>query len=126
MSQGKTPVSTETVASQSVFRLIKVVKPSGAATQTAASVMSLLEAAATNPLGIPLILMGLLAQYGQPQLGGYVLPSSLEEFLKPALYGDHIRKLMLQKIYGAGKGERVWNAEWSQRQIEIDLRVRVP
>jgi len=87
---------------------------------------NLLTSAVLNPVAVPLIVMGLLAQYGQPQLGGYVLPSSLEEFLKPELYGDHIRKLMLQKIYGAGKGEKVWNAEWSQRQIEIDLRVRVP
>ena len=88
--------------------------------------MSLLEAAATNPLAIPLILTGILSQYGQPQLGGYVFPASLEEFLKPALYGDHIRKLILQRIYGSAEGEKVWNAEWNQRQIDIDLRIRAP
>src|SRR5207302_105971 len=124
MAQSKP--STETVLSQSVFRTIRVVKPANPAGQTAMTAFNLLSSAALNPIAVPLILMGLLAQYGQPQLGGYVFPTSVEEFLKPALYGDHIRKLMLQKIYGAGKGEKVWNAEWNQRQIEIDLRVRAP
>src|SRR5438309_431900 len=113
---------SDSAVASSIFRIIRVVKPANPAGQTAMTAFNLLTSAALNPVAVPLILMGLLAQYGQPQLGGYVFPTSVEEFLKPALYGDHIRKLMLQKIYGTGKGEKVWNAEWSQRQIEIDLR----
>ena len=72
-----------------------------------------------------LIAVGVLSQFAHPELGGVVLPTFSEVF-RPWDYHDRIREMTLQKIYGASEGAKVWNAEWNQRAIDIDLRVRSP
>src|SRR2546425_1188509 len=72
-----------------------------------------------------LIAVGVLSQFAHPELGGVVLPT-VSEILRPQDYHDRIRELTLEKIYGLSEGRKVWGAEWSQRAIDIDLRVRAP
>jgi hypothetical protein len=73
-----------------------------------------------------LIAVGLVSQFVQPSLGGILVLPSIAEIHQPQLYSDQVRKMYLEKIHGVGEGDKIWNAEWSQRQISIDLRSRSP
>jgi len=82
--------------------------------------------AATNPAALPLMAIPLLMQLRQFYQSGpaQFLPPSWEEIVEPWRYGDRVRKLTLQRIFGSIDGEKVWNSEWNQRSIQIDLRSR--
>ena len=70
-----------------------------------------------------LVAVGALAQFYQPNLGGIVFPDNIH---RPWEYADKVRRLTLERLYGTEKGDNVWNSEWSQRSIQIDLRSRAP
>lgn len=70
-----------------------------------------------------LVAIGALSQFYQPNLGALVFPDSVN---RPWEYADKVRRLTLEKMYGTEKGDNVWNAEWNQRSINIDLRSRAP
>jgi hypothetical protein len=75
-----------------------------------------------------LIIAGFVGQFVQPQLGNqnpFVFPT-LAELHQPQLYADQIRKMYLEKIHGPTQGDLIWNSEWNQRQISIDLRAKAP
>jgi hypothetical protein len=72
-----------------------------------------------------LIAIGVLQQFAHPELGGIVLPT-VSQIIRPQDYSDRIRELTLLKIFGQSEGSKVWNAEWNQRAIDIDLRTRAP
>jgi len=73
-----------------------------------------------------LIAVGFASQFVQPSLGGIFVAPSIAEIHQPQLYSDQVRKMYLEKIHGVAEGDKVWNSEWSQRQISIDLRSRSP
>ena len=70
-----------------------------------------------------LVAIGALSQFYQPALGGLVFPDNA---FRPWDYADKVRRLTLERVYGTEKGDTIWNAEWSQRQLNIDLRSRAP
>jgi len=86
-----------------------------------------------GPAGIALFGAALavreLQQFAQPLGPGgineLVLPT-LDEVLRRQDYNDRIRHITLQRTFGTVEGDKVWDAEWSQRGIDIDLRVRAP
>ena|SRR5437867_4487863 len=39
---------------------------------------------------------------------------------------DQQRQRLLETIYGKDEGDKLYNQEWSHRQIEIDLRSKAP
>ena len=66
---------------------------------------------------------GYLQSFYQPGLQQLVLPANI---YRPWEYPDQVRRLTLQKHYGADEGDKVYTNEFSHRAIEIDLRSRSP
>lgn len=85
-----------------------------------------------NPLlALPLaaiVGLGAAEQYGHPEIGNYGLQAIIlpDNVFRPWEYADKVRRLTLEKVYGAQEGDKIWQAEWNQRSIDIDLRTRMP
>jgi hypothetical protein len=102
------------------------------ASSLATAALALAVTGAEIPLLAPILAatlaLGIISQYSQPGLGayglsGFVLPDNV---LRPWEYADKVRRLTLEKVYGSEEGNKIWTAEWNQRAIDIDLRVRMP
>jgi len=73
--------------------------------------------------------LGLIAvASGQPELLALIVPLIGLAAYQAYTAGtpDQQRQRMLEQVYGKDEGDKIFNYEWSTRQIEIDLRSKAP
>src|SRR5207253_897127 len=60
----------------------------------------------------------------QPELLAIMVPLLAYSAISAYMAGtpDQQRQRLLENIYGKDEGSKIYNMEWSHRQIEIDLR----
>src|SRR5712664_1514361 len=73
--------------------------------------------------------LGLVAvATGQPELLALIAPLIGISAYNAYVAGtpDQQRQRMLENIYGKDEGDKIYNYEWTHRQIEIDIRAKHP
>jgi hypothetical protein len=69
---------------------------------------------------IPLIAASISGQFIQS--GQLIMPDPTTGLA----YSDIVQRFTYQKIYGIAEGDKIWNLQFSNRQIEVDLRSKYP
>jgi hypothetical protein len=124
------------MSSVSVFRVIRVVKKAGRAAagrpegpgQTTMGLLSASHVMGVNPY-LGAVIMGIMAfQAVEPMLAYYMgATMALDPRESTAMSAsDRIEQMQLKKTFGAVEGENLFRKKWGDRQIEVDLRGKLP
>jgi hypothetical protein len=120
----------------SVFRVIRIVrkakvavsgKPEGAAAG-ALGVMHASRMMGLNPYLGAAMLSILAFQASEPIIAYYAgaLGAADPRVVTGMSEGDRQHQWVLQRIFGAQEGEHLFRKQWGDRQIEVDVRGKLP